>query len=55
MNRQEIVQALKALEEERRQAGLPDLRTLLDEEMYNTSQSFDERLPRLKALFNRLP
>jgi len=43
MNRQEIVQALKALEEERRQADLPDLRTFLDEEIYNTSQSFDER------------
>jgi hypothetical protein len=43
MNRKEIVQALKALEEERRQADLPDLRTLLDEEVYNTTQSFDER------------
>ena len=28
MNRQEIVQALKALEKERRQADLPDLRTI---------------------------
>ena len=52
MNRQEIVQALKALEKERRQAdpsgrasgrSLPDLRTLLDEEVYNASQSFEER------------
>jgi hypothetical protein len=43
MNRQEIVQALKTLEEERRQAGLPDLRTLLDDEVYNVSQSFHER------------
>jgi hypothetical protein len=43
MNRQEIVQALKALEKERRQADLPDLRTILDEEVYNASQSFDER------------
>jgi hypothetical protein len=43
MNRQEIVQALKTLEEERRQAGLPDLRTLLDEEVYNISQFFHER------------
>jgi hypothetical protein len=43
MNRQEIIQALKTLEEERRQACLPDLRTLLDEEVYNTTQSFHER------------
>ena len=43
MNRQEIVQALKALEEERCQTDLPDLRTLLNEEVYNASQSFDER------------
>ncbi|HID64906.1 MAG TPA: hypothetical protein EYP49_19480 [Anaerolineae bacterium] len=43
MNRQEIVQALKTLEEERCQAGLPDLGTLLDEEVYNASQSFHER------------
>jgi hypothetical protein len=43
MNRQEIVQALKTLDEERRQANLPDLRTLLDDEVYNRSQSFDER------------
>ena len=43
MNRQEILQALKTLEEERRQAGLPDLCTLLDEEVYNTNQSFHER------------
>lgn len=43
MNRQEIIQALKALEEERHQAGLPDLRILLDEEVYNFTQSFDER------------
>jgi hypothetical protein len=43
MNREDIVQALKALEGERRQADLPDLRTLLDEEVYNATQSFDER------------
>jgi hypothetical protein len=43
MNRQEIVHALKTLDEERRQANLPDLRTLLDDDVYNRSQSFDER------------
>jgi hypothetical protein len=43
VNHQEIVRALKTLEEERRQAGLPDLRTLLDDEVYNRSQSFHER------------
>ena len=43
MNRQEILHALKTLEGERHQAGLPDLHTLLDEEVYNTTQSFHER------------
>jgi len=43
MNRQNIVQALETLEAERRQAGLPDLHTLLDEEVYNATQSFHER------------
>ncbi|MDY7078247.1 MAG: hypothetical protein SXV54_15130 [Chloroflexota bacterium] len=38
MNRRELLQALKTPEDERRQADLPDLHTLLDEEAYNATQ-----------------